>query len=54
MSLLVWKIDPPRTSSSRSSLRVDEVAVVRDGNLAVRAVDQERLRVLSRLSPAVE
>ena len=25
---------------------VDEVAVVRDGDLAVRAVDQERLRVL--------
>ena len=33
---------------------VDEVAVVGDGDLAVRAVDQERLRVLELLSPAVE
>ena len=45
MSLLVWKIDPSRTSWSRSSRGVDQVAVVRDGDLAVRAVDQDRLRV---------
>ena len=45
MSLLVWKIEPSRTSSSRSSPRVDEVAVVRDGDLTVRAIDQDRLSV---------
>ena len=36
---------PAATSSSRSSRGVDEVAVVADGDLAVRAVDQDRLRV---------
>ena len=46
MSLPVAKIEPLRTRSSRSSLGVDQVAVVGDGDLAVRAVDQERLRVL--------
>ena len=34
--------------------RVDQVAVVADGDLPVRAVDQDRLRVGQPLSPAVE
>jgi hypothetical protein len=46
VSLLVWKIDPARTSSSRSSPRVHEVAVVARRDLAVRAVDEDRLGVL--------
>ena len=33
---------------SRSSPRVDQVAVVRDGDLPVRAIDQDRLGVLQR------
>ena len=45
VSLLVWKIDPCRTSSSRSLAGVDDVAVVADADLAVHAVDEQRLRV---------
>ena len=46
VSLLVWKIEPSRTSSSRSSRALTRLPLWRDGDLAVRAVDQERLRVL--------
>ena len=46
MSLLVWKIEPSRTSSSRSSRALTRLPLWRDGDLPVRAVDQERLRVL--------
>jgi hypothetical protein len=46
VSLLVWKIDPSRTSRSRPQLAgVHEIAVVRDGDLSVRAIDQDGLRV---------
>ena len=33
---------------------VDQIAVVGDGDLSVAALDEERLRVLDVLSPAVE
>ena len=46
MSLVVWKIDPCADQIVAQFLRVDQVAVVGDGDLAVRAVDQDRLRVL--------
>jgi hypothetical protein len=44
VSLPLWKIDPHELVAELP--RVDEVAVVRDRDLAVRAVDQERLGVL--------
>ena len=45
MSLLVWKIEPSRTSSSRSSRALTRLPLCADGNLPVGAVDEERLRV---------
>ena len=50
MSLLVWKIEPCAHQLVAKLAGVDEVAVVADGNLPVRAVDQERLRVLDACS----
>ena len=46
MSLVVWKIDPWLHEHVAQLLRVHEVAVVADRDLAVRAVDENRLRVL--------
>ena len=54
VSLLVWKIEPCRTSSSRSSRALTRLPLWHDGDLAVRAVDEERLGVRELLSPAVE
>ena len=54
MSLFDWKIEPCRTSSFAQLLRVDQVAVVADRDLPVRAVDQDRLRIQQLALPAVE
>ena len=40
-----WKIDPARSSSSREQRAIDEVAVVRDSDGALRIFDHERLGV---------
>ena len=45
MSVFDWKIDPWRDELVAQLARVDEVAVVADRDLPVRAVDQNRLRV---------
>ncbi len=45
VSLLVWKIEPLLDQLVAQLAGVDEVAVVGDGDLPVRAVDQERLGV---------
>ena len=48
LSAVVWKMEPLRSSSSRRTVGVDQVAVVRDRDLAAEAIDHERLRVFQR------
>ena len=45
LSTVVWKTRPRFSSSSRSCGGVGQVAVVRDGDLAARAIHRERLGV---------
>ena len=45
VSVLDWKIDPWPDQLVAQLDRIDQIAVVADRHLAVRAVDQERLRV---------
>ena len=46
VSVVVWKIAPCAHELVAQLAGVDQVAVVADGELAVRAVDEQRLRVL--------
>ena len=48
LSAVVWKIEPLRSSSSRRTIGVDQVAVVRDRHLAADTIDHERLRIFQR------
>ena len=45
VSLLDWKIDPCAHELVAQLVGVDQIAVVADGDLTVRAIDQNRLRV---------
>ena len=46
VSVVVWKIEPCATRLVLEVGGVDQVAVVRDAELPVRALDEQRLRVL--------
>ncbi len=48
LSTVVLKMAPSASSSSRRMVGVDEIAVMADGDLAARTIDDDRLRVFER------